>query len=101
MFSIVRAIWKTTLHFSGLCENYIFLSGALYFAEHHAAQQLLIAVVIRLYQTGSVETLVPVLSHSALIPELLQSTELATVMPAEDDGGDGRQVRTDPSPWRC
>ena len=73
------------------------MSGALYFAEYHTAQQLLVAVVIRLYQNGSVETLVPALSHSALTPEFLQSTELAIVMPADDDSGDGRWVRMDPT----
>lgn len=73
------------------------MSGALYFAEHHTAQQLLVTAVIRLYQTGSVETLVPTLSYSVLTLELLQSTKLATVMPAEDGGGDGSQVRMDPT----
>lgn len=62
--------------------------------EHHTAQQFLFTAVSRLYQTGSVETLVPALSHSVLTPELLQSTELAIGMSAED--GDGRQVRMDP-----
>lgn len=75
----------------------VFLSGALCFAEHRTAQQLFVTVVIRLYQTGSVETLVPMLSHSGLTPEILQSTELAMVMPAEVDGSDGRQVRMDPT----
>lgn len=57
-----------------------YFSGALYLAEHHTTQQLLVTAVIRLYQTSSVETLVPALPCSAVTPELFQSTELAAVM---------------------
>lgn len=73
------------------------MSGALYFAEHRTAQQLFVAVVIRLYQTGSVETVVLAFFHSALNLELLQSNELATMMPAEDNSADGRPVMVDPT----
>lgn len=73
------------------------MSGALYFAERRTAQQLLLTVVIRFYETGSVETVVLAFFHSALNLDLLQSTELATVMPAEDNSADGRPVRVDPT----
>lgn len=77
-----------------MCENYVFFSSeALYLAEHHTTQQLLVTAVIRLYQTGSVEILVPALPHSAVTPELLQSTEFFIVIPGEESGSGGRQVR--------